>query len=260
MQDDIIAAIVAWPEKNKKETCDFQALVHHVGKSLNGTIRSKAVLEAIRVLQDRQLIELVGTKCRLREADLPERDLYDLLEAEFTKTALRENLGLRAEAYVFQKTATGGPLGSGLLSKPDFTLAAIQSWRFDPERTLEVYSFEVKNRAGAAINAVYEAVAHGRLVHHPYLVCPRSQLDAAFNEGIQKACEHEGVGLILFDLAVEHGTYSLDRFTLAARPQRRSPDPWLVQQHLENRLTQDNQEKLAAFATEASCPERLLVS
>jgi hypothetical protein len=86
---------------------------------------------------------------------------------------------------------------------PDFTLAVIKSWRFDPGSSLEVYSFEVKRRGGTSLTSVYEAVAHGRFVHHPYLACPRSRLDAKQNADLQTACVREGVGLILFDIVVD---------------------------------------------------------
>ena len=44
----------------------------------------------------------------------------------------------------------------GRYSRPDITLAAIRAWKYDPKRTLEVYSFEVKNRKGSNVPAVYE--------------------------------------------------------------------------------------------------------
>jgi hypothetical protein len=246
VQDDIIAAIIQWPESHSG--CHLQALVHHISARLNAPIGSNSVLGAIEVLRDQQLIESDGPIYRIREPDRREHDLYDLLESEFMKPTLRQELGLRTEHFVFQRTATGGPVGSGLLSKPDFTLAAIQSWRFDPERTLEVYSFEVKNRSGTALKAVYEAVAHGRFAHHPYLVCPRSRFNAAFNAEIETACVREGVGLIMFDLIAENGSHTVNRLGLVVRGQRRSPDPWLVQQHLESRLVSENQDRLASFA------------
>ena len=82
---------------------------------------------------------------------------------------------------------------------PDFTLAVIKSWRFDPRRSLEVYSIEVKRRSGTSVASVYEAVAHGRFAHHPYLVCPGSTLVEVLKECIadlhlvvEAANNHEG--------------------------------------------------------------------
>lgn len=246
MQESIIEVIVEWPESHKG--CHLGALVTHINSALNAPLSHNAVLGAIEVLRRRELIESDGPIFRIREPDCRELDLYDLLEPQFLSPKFRDQLGLRTERVVFQRTATGGPLGSGLLSKPDFTLAAIQSWRFDPERTLEVYSFEVKNRAGAGLKSVYEAVAHGRFVHHPYLVCPRSKFDNALNAGLQTACVREGVGLIFFDLLAEDGAHFINCLEPIVRPQRRPLDPWLVQQQLESRLAPENQDKLAAFA------------
>ncbi len=134
-----------------------------------------------------------------------------------------EGIGVASREFVFQKTATGGLLGDGRLSRPDFTLAAIRSWRFDPQRTLEVYSFEVKNRAGASVSAVYEAVAHGRFAHHPYLVCPRSRFDPAFNSEIFDACVREGIGLITFDIVVPIGrSFEVGAIQVVRQAARRS--------------------------------------
>jgi hypothetical protein len=250
VQQAIIGAIIDWPESHNG--CHLGALVTHVNVKLNAPIGQNAVLEAIEILRRRELIESDGAIYRIREPDCRELDLYDLLECQFLTAQFKSTLGLRSERIVFQNTATGGLLGSGLLSKPDFTLAVIQSWRFDPEKTLEVYSLEVKNRAGAGLRSVYEAVAHGRFVHHPYLVCPRSRFDDAFNTGMQSACVREGVGLILFDLMADSGAHSVDRLELAVRAQRRAIDPWVVQQYLEGRLTPVNQDRLASFAKVAT--------
>jgi hypothetical protein len=250
VREAIIGAIIDWPES--QTGCHLGALVTQINRKLNAPVSQNAVLEAIEALRRRELIESDGAVYRVREPDCRELDLYDLLEPAFLTAQFKASLGIRSERLVFQKTATGGPLGSGLLSKPDFTLAVIQSWRFDPETSLEVYSFEVKNRSGAGLKSVYEAVAHGRLVHHPYLVCPRSRFDPSFNAGMQSACEREGVGLILFDLIADDGVHSINQSELAVRPERRTIDPWIVQQFLEGRLSPENQDRLASHAKGAT--------
>lgn len=246
MHESILAAILGWREM--RSGCHLQALVHHVGAVLNAPITQSDVLEAIEILSRQELIAHDGPTLRLVEPDRREFDLYGQLETLLSSPTLRIQLGLSGTKYVFQRTATGGPLGRGLLSRPDFTLAAIQSWRFNPQRTLEVYSFEVKNRAGTALPAVYEAVAHGRMVHHPYLVCPRSQFHPDQNKQMEEGATREGVGLMLFDLTANDGEFSIRNLEIIAAAVRRTPDPFLVQQHLEDRLTVDNQDRLAHFA------------
>ena len=250
MRAAIIGAILDWPESHTG--CHLGALVTQINRQLNAPVSQNAVLEAIEDLRRRELIESDAAIYRVREPDCRELDLYELLEPAFLLAQFKASLGIRSDRLVFQKTATGGPLGSGLLSKPDFTLAVIQLWRFDPEKSLEVYSFEVKNRAGAGLNSVYETVAHGRFVHHPYLVCPRSRFDQSLNAGMQAACEREGVGLILFDLIADDGVHTISRLEMAVRPERRPIDPWIVQQFLEGRLTPENQDQLANHAKGAT--------
>ena len=131
---------------------------------------------------------------------------------------------------------------------PDFTLVVVKSWRFDPRRSLEVYSFEVKRRAGTSVASVYEAVAHGRLTHHPYLVCPRSSLDLVLMSELKTACVREGVGLIMFDIVASLDRFRLERIELLIEAVRRSPDPQIIESHLSKRLSAENCARLEQLA------------
>jgi hypothetical protein len=179
--------ILAWPQV--KFGCDIHALQQHLSAESRRIIPVSEVESAINFLVVRELIKREGDKIWLSEPDRKEFELYGPLEGLFKSPSLLRELGVQDSRFVFQRTATVGSHGDGALTRPDFTLAAIHSWKFDPARTLEVFSFEVKNRNGAGISAVYEAVAHGRLVHHPYLVCPLSRLNAETHEAIRTACE-----------------------------------------------------------------------
>lgn len=246
----LVDEILRWPQM--RDGCDIHALTSHLTAKANQLLSTQAVEDALRWLSVRELVTRDGDQVWLSEPDRRELDLYGKLEGRLNSNALLERIGVSGSEYVFQNTALGGARGDGPLTRPDFTLAAIRSWRFDPQRTLEVFSFEVKNRAGATIPAVYEAVAHGRFVHYPYLVCPRSQLDEAANEALRTACVRERIGLILFDIVVPgEGDFNIERLEVAHEAERRAPDPVLVQRHLERRLSLENCMTLEAYAARA---------
>lgn len=246
----LVDEIQKWPQM--REGCDVHALTSHLTATANRLLSSQDVEDALRWLTVRELVSRDGDKLWLSEPDRRELDLYGELEGHLQARPLLERIGVSGKEFVFQKTALGGVRGDGPLTRPDFTLAAIKSWRFDPERTLEVFSFEVKNRAGATIPAVYEAVAHGRFAHYPYLVCPRSRLSDATNETMRTACVKEGIGLILFDIVVPgDGGFKIERLEVVQEAERRAPDPVLVQRHLESRLSKENCANLEAYAKRA---------
>ena len=163
---------------------------------------------------------------------------------------LERDAGRRPEpagTYVFQNTSTGGRRGHGPLTRPDFTLAAIRSSRF--ERQIEVTTFEVKNRSGATVHSVYEVIAHGHISHFPFLACPNSSLDVAKIDRIRTASQREGVGLILFDI-VQDGQrdFRTENLRVDMMPRRRSPDIAELEKHLDARLTRANSKKLQELA------------
>ena len=245
--DDIVAAIQRWEQA--KSGFQFNALAGYLNYTLDRVVSEAEIVNVLKELAENELIEQERGIYRLSEPDRPELDLYEPLEAGFHANGIWSRLGIDRHQWVFQKTAAGGIRGAGRLSMPDFTLAAIKSWRFDPRRSLEIYSFEVKRRASASVASVYEAVAHGRFAHHPYLVCPRSNLDQLLNSELKDACLREGVGLILFDIVVEPpGRFSLKRIELIEEAVRRSPDPQMIEEHLSKRLSTTNCQRLERMA------------
>jgi hypothetical protein len=201
-------------------------------------------------LEETGQLERNQEQYKLCEYDPPEQTLYGNLEGDFGSGEFSSGqLGLKAETFVLQNTAKRGVLGEGRLTRPDFTLAAVRRWRFDPAATLDVYSFEVKNRAGSSVAAVYEALAHGRYVNYPYLVCPRSRFDESLNRALKSTCEREGVGLVLFDIQVtQPREYSVTNVSLHVQAERRAPDPSETEKFLDNRLNETNKQRLEQLA------------
>jgi hypothetical protein len=231
-----------------RDWADEPVVKQQLERTLNVQLQSSDLENALQWLSVRGLVERSGATRRVRfsEPDCAESDLYLPLFDALQAPSIVETLGLEKN-WVLQDTSRGGPR-DGRLSRPDFTLAAIRSWTFDPQSTLEVYSFEVKNRAGASVGAVFEAVAHGRLVHHSYLVCPRSKLFPKDADDLRHQCDAQGVGLALFDLERDASGYHVRGLAIEVRARRRSPDPAVVEKYLEARLSQANAKLLRDYA------------
>jgi hypothetical protein len=240
--NELADAIEAWGAA--KNWVEVAALNHYLQRELNEDLSDPDLTRALECLAVRGRVELHDGQVRLSEPDRAETQLYGQLERELKRPELLGKLGVRGTSLVFQNTAVGGPR-AGPLTRPDFTLAAIQSWRFDPQRTLDVFSFEVKNRAGTTVAAVYEAVAHGRLVHYPHLVCPRSRLFPGTTDDMEKASAAEGIGFIVFDIVVNgNGDCSIENLELLVEAERRSANPFSIEKYLEDRLTSENADAL----------------
>lgn len=223
----------------------------HLQQQHNEHLVPSRVTKVLKGLEARGLVERSETGLvRLSEPDTAEAALYELLRPRLSEGPFLEGLGVGA-LWVLQETSTGGPR-DGRFSRPDFTLAEVRRWRFDPQATLEVYSLEVKNRSGAKTSAVYEAVAHSRLVHHSYLVCPRSTLYPEETEEIRRVCASQGVGLALFDLTLDGSGYAIGDVKVDLRAQRRAPDPAVVEKHLIARLNAGNAKQLEKYARQIS--------
>lgn len=209
-----------------------------------------AFSDSIKTLLRRKMVQRDATSVWRIEPDFEERALEDGTEAFLKGDVSLQSLRIRPDSYVLEKTtnAQGAP-GAGRWSRPDFTLAAIRRFKYDPRRYLDVYSFELKNRRGTNVVAVHEALAHSRFSHFAYLVCPRAELGEAEANIVRQACTDHGIGLITFRLSVtEDEKPNLTDFRFEASPQRRSPDPADVDLHLEGRLTPKSRDQLARLA------------
>jgi hypothetical protein len=214
---------------------------------VNEPLSEPQVRAALDWLSARGLVRVDGDALRLSEPDRPELQLYDSLRQHFSARKFLKTLGVETGTCVFQDTSTGGRQGHGPLTRPDFTLASIKAGRF--ERSIEVTTFEVKNRSGANVASVYEVVAHGRISHFPYLACPRSKLECAKIAGIRLASKKERIGLILFDIVEDgKGDFTTKNIRIDMVAERRSPDTSDIQTYLEGRLTPNNCAKLEELA------------
>ncbi len=209
-----------------------------------------AFSESIFYLQSRKQIDCDAVHVWRTEPDFPERDIEDLAGGFLKSRTCLDALNINDDSYVFENTTVSGSTGAGLWSRPDFTLAAIRRFKYDPRRYLDVYSFELKNRRGTSVVAVHEALAHGRFAHFAYLVCPRSSLDQTSSVAIRQACMDHGVGLITFDLSVGEADEPVATdFRFEANPQKRNIDPAEVDRHLDARLSLRGRTRLAQMAS-----------
>lgn len=215
----------------------------------NKDLSDDQVMKALNSLAAQELLEKSGNEWRLSEPDRDELSLYPLLIKRLQSRNALSWLGVQEDSCVLQDTsAIAG--SEGRYSRPDITLAAVRTWKYDPKSTLEVYSFEVKNRKGSNVPAVYEALAHARFVNHPYLVIPRTKLDNENAERIRKTCEREGVGLICFDLraaSIDPG-FDITDLSLEVEAERRPTNPRIIEDFLDARLETSAKTKLVRIA------------
>jgi hypothetical protein len=187
-----------------------------------------------------------GTSIKRVQPDVAEIELEAPL-LDFLKIEAVKYLKLDPSQCVVENTARGGAYGGGRWSRPDFTLAAIRSWRFDPRRQLDLMTFELKNRAGTNVLAVHEALAHSRFAHFPYLVCPRA-LREDDRHRIRQECAEHGVGLVTFELSFPGGRRQVANYTFELEAVRHTPDAERVEQYLSERLSSEGQAHLEKVA------------
>lgn len=215
---------------------------------LHRAVRDAAFAEAVSDLLASGSLEITGSRIRRIEPDFKESLLEPPVEDWLRSDACAESLRVDRKQMVFHRTATGGAQGTGLYSRPDFTMAVIRRMKYDPLRHLDVITFELKNVAGATLMAVHEALAHTRFGHYSFLVCPRSRLSAKDTDDLRNACAEHGIGLILFTIASSNPPPELKEFDVALAAIRKSPDPHVVEGFLEARLPETDLSRLATLA------------
>lgn len=204
--------------------------------------------EALSILIDAGELQCAGDNVKRVEWDAPERDLYPGLERLLCARDFLDDVGVQEQAYVFHETASGGRTGTGQFSRPDFTLATIRRFRFDPSKHLDVMTFEVKNRAGTNLLGVHEALAHSRFAHYSCVVIPHSKLHPETVELTRDACAEHGLGLITFQIKAIEPSVELSKLTLDLAPVRKSPDPTRVEQFIVDRFPSEKQRALEKMA------------
>lgn len=220
-----------------KEGAPLGVIKQRLESKQNRDISEAEVIEALDALVSKELLQKQGSQWKLSEPERDEYSLYPSLILRFKQQKFLSQLGVQPKSFVIEDTSRAVGV-EGRYSRPDITLAAVHTWIYDPQTTLEVYSFEVKNRKGSIVPAVYEALAHARFVNHPYLVVPSSRLQTQNLNLIRRTCEREGVGLIFFDLKAStiNPGFEIDNLTLEVEAERRPTNPRVVEDFLNTRF------------------------
>lgn len=201
-----------------------------------------AALQQVKVLNNGRIVR--------SEPDFPESQLEDEVEKFLSGEWAEKHLNISPDNIIFFRTARGGTRDTGLFSRPDFTAATIRRMKYDPLSHLDVLTFELKNRDGATLMAVHEALAHTRFAHYSFLVCPRSHLRTQHNEQLRNACAQHGIGLVMFDIDGCKLPDAVKDFAIEVRATRCNPDPYNVEEFLEARLPSGHLAKLAEIAND----------
>ena len=204
--------------------------------------------EALSSLEEAGLVAVQGRQMKLVEFDAPEKELYDPLEEALNEQGFLNQIRVSKPQSVFHRTAYGGAIGSGQFSRPDFTLATIRQFAFDPASYLDVVTFEVKNLAGTNLLAVHEALAHARFGHYSFVVIPKSSLDPSIVEMTKQHCTEHGLGLITFRIKAVEPVVQISDLKVIVHAVRNLPDPHRVERFLTERLPPEKQETLKQLA------------
>jgi hypothetical protein len=157
-----------------------------------------------------------------------EKNLMAPIEAYLRSVYLPSESGLPKSAKTWLRdTSIGGPTGAGPWSRPDFTLAAVNNYRFVSPSQLDVFGFEVKTESGCDVRSVHEAYAHARFVNYAYLIWH-------LPEGSPKRTRLQTirVGLIVFSDPEALGSYQA-----LIDPTRKAPSPEAMEAFLEHRFS-----------------------
>lgn len=127
---------------------------------------------------------------------LSERALMDPLGAAL-RAQFRQWLDLPAQGAV-EVVDIAQARSRGQWANPDYLLVSVCPLSVLAGAQIDVHVFELKNEAGGRIQAVHEALAHGRFAHFAHLVwyLPRGSRREAELDQIAAHCRLHGVGLI----------------------------------------------------------------
>lgn len=245
--EDLEAAILA--RLTPRTTVSEGVLQTQTMRALGHKLDPSRFSEALRALADKHLISIKSGDVRLKEPDFPENSLEPPIEAWLGSKEFFGMLGLDAAHTVWQTTARGGQAGTGIWSRPDFSVATIRRRKYDPVRHLDLFAIELKNLAGTSVVSVHEALAHTRFAHYAYLLCPRSKIEPQRLDVIEEACSQHGVGLITFSIDIQGTDRPCVRdfdFAIAAR--RKSPEPSDIDNYIDARFDPDNCARLLRLA------------
>lgn len=218
-------------------------------KALGRRLQENEFPDTVQSLETQHLVSVRGEDVRRSELDFPERLLEQPIEDFLASEEVFRRLRLHPDMTVWQRTARGGRAGTGIWSRPDFTIATIRRRKYDPVRHLDLMAFELKNLAGSTVVAVHEALAHTRFAHYAFLLCPRSALNEGVQTAIRESCALHGVGLISFE--IQSGASDkpkLDDFRFEVDARRQSPEPDQVDSYIDDRFDEESCKRLLKIA------------
>ncbi len=184
-------------------------------------------------------------RVRMTEPDLPEAGLMGRVGVFLTSDGALEAIMAKRDLTLLEDTSFAGARGTGTYSRPDFVMATIRRFKFDPASFLDVYSFELKNRQGANLQGVHETLAHARFAHYSFYVIPRSRIRPEQTDDLIRACSRYDLGVITFTIGQNQ---SVGHFRFEQFPKRRAPDPSEIEAFIENRFSREKQESLKSWA------------
>jgi hypothetical protein len=166
----------------------------------------------------------------------PELSEYQLMSSlqRYLEGRFWRRLSLPPEAHWKVLDTSEGGAQDGQWRRSDYTGVAITPG-LRRETDVKLYTFELKNAAGGDVRAVYEAKAQTRGSHFGHLVWyvpepnayPRKLMD------IERACQAEGIGLVLFSDA-----HSMDSWDYRIHPVEQSTTDTAIDEFLKARLDQ----------------------
>ncbi|MEO0697727.1 MAG: hypothetical protein AAFY84_16705 [Pseudomonadota bacterium] len=184
-------------------------------------------------------------RVRMTEPNLPEADLMKRVENYLKSDEAKKALRASRDCTLVEDTSRTGAAGMGEYSRPDFLMATIRQFRYDPSAYLDLISFELKNRDGANLKGVHETLAHARFAHFSYYVIPRSRLRPKQTDDLIRACSEYDLGVITYSIGQDQ---SVGHFRFEQYPKRRPIDPHTVEHFIDNQLSQASRGKLIEMA------------
>jgi hypothetical protein len=196
--------------------------------------------EIVQEMRGQRTLALAGTTdapaISPGDANLSEAELMQHLGNWLRERFTADLEGHRAE--VVDTSIRGRPTGQW--TRPDFTVAAVRSWRFTNVRAVELHGFELKAHNRLNISAVHEAYAHMRQVNFAYAV--GFALGDEGGRAVRDECNRLGVGLVEFTVPDD-----LQTWTVRIEARRSEARAEAVELFITKRLTSDVQRRLEGW-------------
>lgn len=174
------------------------------------------------------------------EVDVRELDLYDPVQRQ-----LEKNWGKRHDldqCYCEITAQQGRRDTGGSWSRPDLTAVGLKKYEFLPEKSLDVFSFEVKAANDVSIKGVLEALAHREAATRSYVIYFTAGRDFVnFPEAvrIEEIAVRHGIGVLAAKEIDDFETWN--EISAAARG---NPDPDNLETFIKRTLSDEAKSRL----------------